>query len=71
MDARVFCEQAGSDEDELGRPFVGRSSILQTLAQFGKTEAVFITNIVICFPKPQTFQDELMRAYPPVAKPIC
>ena len=42
-------QNPGADEDELGRPFVGRAGkyLTKTLAEFGiKREDVFITNIV-------------------------
>lgn len=42
-------QNPGADEDETGRPFVGRAGkyLTKTLAEFGiKREEVFITNIV-------------------------
>ena len=42
-------QNPGADEDEVGRPFVGRSGkyLTKSLAEFGvKREDVFITNIV-------------------------
>jgi uracil-DNA glycosylase len=42
-------QNPGAEEDELGRPFVGRAGkyLTKTLAEFGiKREEVFITNIV-------------------------
>ena len=42
-------QNPGTDEDELGKPFVGRAGkyLTKTLAEFGiKREEVFITNIV-------------------------
>jgi DNA polymerase len=45
----VVGQNPGADEDEVGRPFVGRAGkyLTKTFAEFGiKREALFITNIV-------------------------
>ncbi|MCW4000666.1 MAG: uracil-DNA glycosylase [Candidatus Bathyarchaeota archaeon] len=45
----VVGQNPGADEDEAGRPFVGRSGkyLTKTLAEFGiKREDIYITNIV-------------------------
>jgi len=51
LDARVMFvgQNPGAEEDEQGRPFVGRAGkyLTKTLAEFGiKREEVYITNIV-------------------------
>jgi uracil-DNA glycosylase len=51
INARVMFvgQNPGAEEDEIGRPFVGRAGkfLTKTLAEFGiKREDVFITNIV-------------------------
>ena len=51
LDAKVMFvgQNPGADEDELGRPFVGRAGkyLTKTLAEFGiNREDVYITNIV-------------------------
>jgi uracil-DNA glycosylase len=51
LDAKVMLvgQNPGADEDELGRPFVGRAGkfLTKILAEYGvKREDVFITNIV-------------------------
>ena len=51
LNAKVMIvgQNPGADEDETGRPFVGRAGkyLTKTLAEFGiKREDVFITNIV-------------------------
>jgi uracil-DNA glycosylase family 4 len=51
LDAKVMIvgQNPGADEDETGRPFVGRAGkyLTKTLAEYGiKREDVFITNIV-------------------------
>ena len=51
LNARVMIvgQNPGSDEDETGRPFIGRAGkyLTKTLAEFGiNREEVFITNIV-------------------------
>ena len=51
LNAKVMLigQNPGADEDELGRPFVGRAGkfLTKTLAEYGiKREEVFITNIV-------------------------
>ena len=51
VNARVMFvgQNPGAEEDEIGRPFVGRAGkfLTKTLAEFGiKREDVFITNIV-------------------------
>jgi uracil-DNA glycosylase family 4 len=51
LNAKVMLigQNPGADEDELGRPFVGRAGkfLTKTLAEYGiKREDIFITNIV-------------------------
>jgi DNA polymerase len=51
LNAKVMLvgQNPGADEDELGRPFVGRAGkfLTKTLAEYGiKREGVYITNIV-------------------------
>ena len=52
-DLMIICEGSGKDEDEKGRPFVGRSGkrltrVLENLDI--KREDIFLTNIVKCRP---------------------
>jgi DNA polymerase len=51
QDAKIMIvgQNPGADEDETGRPFVGRAGkfLTKTLAEFGiKRETIYITNIV-------------------------
>jgi uracil-DNA glycosylase family 4 len=59
-------QNPGADEDELGRPFVGRAGkyLTKTLVEFGiKREEVFITNIVKhVSPKNRKPYDDEVRA---------
>ncbi len=62
-------QNPGADEDELGRPFVGRSGkyLTKTLAEFGiKREDVFITNIVkhVSPKNRKPFPDEVAACLP-------
>ncbi len=62
-------QNPGSDEDELGRPFVGRSGkyLTKTLAEFGiKREEVYITNIVkhVSPQNRKPFDDEVRACLP-------
>jgi uracil-DNA glycosylase len=62
-------QNPGADEDELGRPFVGRSGkyLTKTLAEFGiKREEVFITNIVkhVSPKNRKPFDDEVAACLP-------
>lgn len=62
-------QNPGADEDELGRPFVGRSGkyLTKTLAEFGiKREDVFITNIVkhVSPKNRKPFDDEVKACLP-------
>jgi uracil-DNA glycosylase family 4 len=71
FDAKVMFvgQNPGADEDELGRPFVGRSGkyLTKTLAEYGiKREDVFITNIVkhISPENRKPFDDEIRACLP-------
>ncbi|TFH22379.1 uracil-DNA glycosylase, partial [Candidatus Bathyarchaeota archaeon] len=62
-------QNPGADEDELGRPFVGRSGkyLTKTLGEYGiKREDVFITNIVkhISPENRKPFDDEIRTCLP-------
>ena len=65
LNAKVMLvgQNPGADEDELGRPFVGRAGkfLTKTLAEHGiKREDLFITNIVKHI-SPQTENPTLTR----------
>jgi uracil-DNA glycosylase len=71
LDAKVMFvgQNPGADEDELGRPFVGRSGkyLTKTLNEFGiKREDVFITNIVkhVSPKNRKPFPDEVAACLP-------
>ena len=71
LNAKVMLigQNPGADEDELGRPFVGRSGkyLTKTLAEFGvKREDVFITNIVkhVSPKNRKPFDDEVSACLP-------
>jgi len=71
LDAKVMFvgQNPGADEDELGRPFVGRSGkyLTKTLAEYGiKRENVFITNIVkhVSPENRKPFDDEIRACLP-------
>ncbi len=62
-------QNPGADEDELGRPFVGRAGkyLTKTLSEFGiKREDVFITNIVkhVSPKNRKPFDDEVKACLP-------
>lgn len=62
-------QNPGADEDELGRPFVGRAGkyLTKTLAEFGiKREDFFITNIVkhVSPQNRKPFSDEVAACLP-------
>jgi DNA polymerase len=62
-------QNPGADEDELGRPFVGRSGkyLTKTLGEFGiKRQDVFITNIVkhVSPKNRKPFPDEVSACLP-------
>ncbi len=62
-------QNPGSDEDEFGRPFVGRAGkyLTKTLLEFGiKREEVFITNIVkhVSPKNRKPFDDEVRACLP-------
>lgn len=62
-------QNPGADEDELGRPFVGRAGkfLTKTLAEYGiKREDVFITNIVkhVSPKNRKPFDDEVASCLP-------
>ena len=62
-------QNPGADEDELGRPFVGRAGkyLTKTLAEFGiKREEVFIANIVkhVSPENRKPFDDEVRACLP-------
>ena len=62
-------QNPGADEDELGRPFVGRAGkyLTKTLAEYGiKREDVFITNIVkhVSPQNRKPFDDEVRTCLP-------
>jgi uracil-DNA glycosylase len=71
LDAKVMFvgQNPGADEDEMGRPFVGRSGkyLTKTLGEFGiKREEVFITNIVkhVSPKNRKPFPDEVVACLP-------
>jgi uracil-DNA glycosylase len=71
LDAKVMFvgQNPGADEDELGRPFVGRSGkyLTKTLAAYGiKREDIFITNIVkhVSPENRKPFDDEISACLP-------
>ena len=71
LNAKVMLvgQNPGADEDELGRPFVGRAGkyLIKTLAEFGiKREDVFITNIVkhVSPKNRKPFDDEVATCLP-------
>jgi len=71
----IIGQAPGRQEDETGRPFVGRAGKLlnEALARFGrKREDFFITSILKCFPpanrKPK--QDEIKACLPYTLKQI-
>ena len=71
LDAKVMFvgQNPGADEDELGRPFVGRSGkyLTKTLGEYGiKREDVFITNIVkhVSPENRKPFDDEIRTCLP-------
>ena len=71
LDAKVIFvgQNPGADEDELGRPFVGRSGkyLTKTLIEYGiKREDVFITNIVkhVSPENRKPFDDEIRACLP-------
>jgi uracil-DNA glycosylase len=68
-------QNPGSDEDELGRPFVGRAGkyLTKTLVEFGiKREEVFITNIVkhVSPKNRKPYDDEVRACLPYLMKQI-
>jgi uracil-DNA glycosylase len=71
LNAKVMLvgQNPGADEDELGRPFVGRAGkfLTKTLAEYGvKREDVFITNIVkhVSPKNRKPLQDEVASCLP-------
>ena len=71
LNAKVMLvgQNPGADEDELGRPFVGRAGkfLTKTLAEYGiKREDVFITNIVkhVSPKNRKPFADEVAACLP-------
>jgi uracil-DNA glycosylase len=65
----IVGQNPGADEDELGKPFVGRAGkyLTKTLLEFGiKREEVFITNIVkhISPKNRRPFDDEVRACLP-------
>jgi uracil-DNA glycosylase len=71
LNAKVMLvgQNPGADEDELGRPFVGRAGkfLTKTLAEYGiKREDVFITNIVkhVSPENRKPFADEVAACLP-------
>ena len=71
LNAKVMLvgQNPGADEDELGRPFVGRAGkfLTKTLAEYGiKREDVFITNIVkhVSPQNRKPFPDEVAACLP-------
>jgi uracil-DNA glycosylase len=71
LNAKVMLvgQNPGADEDELGRPFVGRAGkfLTKTLAEYGiKREEVFITNIVkhVSPKNRKPFDDEVSACLP-------
>jgi len=68
-------QNPGADEDETGRPFIGRAGkfLTKTLTEYGiKREDIFITNIVKHFsPKNrQPFEDEVRACLPYIVTQI-
>jgi DNA polymerase len=62
-------QNPGADEDELGRPFIGRAGkyLTKTLAEYGiKREEIFITNIVkhVSPKNRKPFPDEVAACLP-------
>ena len=71
LNAKVMLigQNPGADEDELGRPFVGRAGkyLTKTLAEYGiKREDVYITNIVkhVSPQNRKPFDDEVRACLP-------
>ena len=71
LNAKVMLigQNPGADEDELGRPFVGRAGkyLTKTLAEYGiKREEVYITNIVkhVSPQNRKPFEDEVKACLP-------
>jgi uracil-DNA glycosylase len=71
LNAKVMLvgQNPGADEDELGRPFVGRAGkyLTKTLAEYGiRREDVFITNIVkhVSPKNRKPFDDEVRACLP-------
>ena len=71
LNAKVMLvgQNPGPDEDELGRPFVGRAGkfLVKTLAEYGiRREDLFITNIVkhVSPENRKPFADEVMACLP-------
>ena len=65
----IIGQNPGADEDELGKPFVGRAGkyLTKTLLEFGiKREEIFITNIVkhISPKNRKPFDDEVRACLP-------
>jgi DNA polymerase len=65
----IIGQNPGADEDETGRPFVGRAGkyLTKTLAEFGiKREELFITNIVkhVSPENRKPFPDEVKACLP-------
>ncbi len=68
-------QNPGSDEDELGKPFIGRAGkyLTKTLAEFGnKREDIFITNIVkhVSPNNRKPFPDEVAACLPYLSEQI-
>jgi uracil-DNA glycosylase len=68
-------QNPGADEDELGRPFVGRAGkyLTKTLTEFGiKREEVFVTNIVkhVSPKNRKPYDDEVRACLPYLIKQI-
>jgi len=71
----IVGQNPGSDEDETGRPFIGRAGkyLTKTLAEFGiKREEVFITNIVkhVSPGNRKPLPDEVVACLPYLTKQI-
>lgn len=71
LNAKVMLvgQNPGADEDELGRPFVGRAGkfLTKTLAEYGiKREDIYITNIVkhVSPKNRKPFDDEVRACLP-------
>ena len=71
LNAKVMLigQNPGADEDEIGRPFVGRAGkyLTKTLAEYGiKREDVFITNIVkhVSLDNRKPYPDEVAACLP-------